>query len=705
MKLIKDLSQREFDRVEELLTKMTLDEKIGQLNQPNLFDDKAALGDLVREGKVGSLVLAYSALAGTESRKSQLGFRQELQRIAIEESPSGIPILFGRDVIHGHRTVFPIPLMQAHSWNVDLVEKASSTAAKEAIADDIHWTFAPMMDIARDPRWGRIIEGFGEDPHLASEMAVAMIKGFQSAGIAACAKHFVAYGASEGGRDYNTTEVSDYTLRNIYLPPFAASVRAGVLTVMASFNDISGEAVTGSRRLLTGLLKEELGFEGFVVSDWDAVGQLIRQGAAADRRAAAAIAINAGIDMDMVSNCFIDHLPELVKDGTVSESRLNDAVRRVLLVKSAVGLLDLPDNRTPMQAPVYELNVQLAHDAAASGMVLLKNEFELLPLPVQEKKIALLGQFLNEQRSMLGSWTLDGRAEDVQVFEECMKQTAPELIFINAASGSADAAVEAAIQADVVIVALGEDWNNTGEARGHAGLLLPDEQLDLLCAVNNVNKNIVSVIFSGRPLIFDEVSQLSKAVLYAGHSGTAAASAAASILFGLNDPCGKLSVTFPRNAGQIPIYYNQRSAGRDIDNYYGKAVFKNYQDCEDSPMYPFGYGLQYTTYEYGKPEINKVDNTICVSVDITNTGKRTGIETVQCYASYPASEFVRPIRELKQFHRVSLNPGETKKVEFNIEINDLAYFAPDGKLIHSKGKYVFWIGGCSTVTESVTIDI
>ena len=701
MKKINELSPAELSRVDELIGRMTIDEKVGQLNQPCLADDTEALNDMVREGKVGSLVLAYSPLAGSESRKSQLGLRRELQRIAIEESKSGIPILFGRDVIHGHRTVFPIPLMQANSWDADLVEAAAATAAKEAKNDDIHWTFAPMIDIARDPRWGRIIEGNGEDPHLTSVMAEAMVNGFQSAGIAACAKHYVGYGASEGGRDYNTTEVSDYTLRNIYLSPYTAAVRAGVLTVMASFNDISGEAVTGSRRLLTGLLKEELGFDGFIVSDWEAVGQLIRQGAAADRRDAAAVAINAGIDMDMVSGCFIDHLADLVKDGVVSETRLDDAVRRVLLVKAALGLLDIPSQKTSIQTAIAEMDLTLANDLASAGMVLLKNDTGLLPLPSGGKTIALLGQFANERRCLLGSWTLDGHAEDVATLEESIRKTAPGIKLLTPQSDSPEDTAETAGLADVVIVAVGEDWNDTGEARGSAKMSLPEEQLATLRAAARVNKNIVTVVFSGRPLLFDEISEKSQALLYAGHSGTAAATAAASILFGSVDPCGKLSVTFPRCVGQIPIYYNQRSAGREIDDYYGKAFFRNYQDCEGSPLYPFGFGLQYTTYEYGKPEAD-VDsdargNTIRLSVEVTNTGDRVGIETVQCYMTAPASEFVRPIRELKQFKRVKLDPGESKTVSFCLDTNDISYFRPDGKTEVSKGKYTFWLGGSSNV--------
>jgi len=611
----------------------------------------------------------------------------------MEETRLGIPLIIGRDVIYGHHTVFPIPLAQAASWDTEAVSGAAATMCKEAAADNIRWTYAPMLDIARDPRWGRIIEGYGEDPFLVSAMARSSVAGIARSGMAACAKHFVGYGAAEGGRDYNNTEISDYTLRNVYLPPFKAAIDAGLTTIMSAFNDVNGVPVSGSRRLLTDILKNEFGFDGFVYSDWDAVAQLVEQGVARDLKEACEIAINAGVDMDNPHECFVTHLPELLAEGKVSRERLDDAVRRVLRAKFRIGLFDMKP--TVPARPEYAF--EQARSLAAGGMVLLQNNDNLLPLPKKGVKIAVVGPMAGERRAHLGSWMLDGKTEDVVTVLEGVRAAAPEAEIITPISGLADDVITACRGADYVIAAVGESHDRTGEARSVADIALSPDQAALIREISRFNRNIAAVVCAGRPLALTNIVDHAKAVLYAWHSGHTAGLAAADVLFGDANPSGRLPVTFPRATGQIPLYYNHRSAGRKIDEYYGGHEFNNYQDCPGSPLYPFGYGLSYTEFRYGEPYADKTGiepgGTVTVSVEVTNAGKRAGVETVQCYVRDHVAGVMRPKRELKGFRRVFLEPGETKTVSFALGTTELSFYGADGELRAEPGTFSAYIGG------------
>jgi beta-glucosidase len=695
------------ERVEDLLSRMTLQEKIGQLNQVMASDyNKEEVRQLIREGKVGSRILATTAHAGNEAQfTADLEEHNRAQRIAVEESRLGIPVINGRDIIHGHRTVFPIPLAQAASWNPELVEKAAAIAGLEASTNGVHWTFAPMLDISRDPRWGRIIEGFGEDPYLCSVLGKATVRGFQGGDmrepgkIAACAKHYIGYGASEGGRDYDSIELSDNTMRNIYLPPFKAAVEAGVATVMSAFHENNGEPITASHYLLTELLKEELNFDGFVISDWDAVKQLIHQRVAEDDKSAAEIALNAGVDMDMVSNCYVKHLEELIEEEKVKEEILNEAVRRVLRIKFKLGLFENPytDMELAEKVQLCDNHLQTARKLAEKSMVLLKNENSILPLPRREKTIAVIGPMAEARKAMMGSWTLDGRESEVVTIVEGIKRAAPDAKVITVSSGLADDMILAARRADIVVVALGESNVRSGEANSVGDIVLPPGQIELVEMISRFNKSIVTVVCAGRPLAIERLSELSQAVLYAWHPGTEGGNAIGNVLFGNVNPSGKLPVTMLRHVGQAPLYYNRKSNGRPIDEYYGDSHFMNYHDMTGSPLYPFGYGLSYTTFSYRDMEVNRQvisgDDTIEVSAMVTNTGGCAGEEIVQCYVRDMVSSITRPVKELKGFSRLYLEPSQSERVSFTLTKEDLSFYGRTGKLTFEPGEFEVEIGG------------
>lgn len=695
------------ERVNDLLSQMTLEEKIGQLHQVVATEwNIEEVRRLAREGKVGSRLLASSGLAGNEQQHTaDVAEGNEVQRIAVEESRLGIPIINGRDVIHGHRTVFPIPLAQASSWDPDLVKEASSIAALEATSSGVHWTFAPMMDIARDPRWGRIIEGYGEDPYLCSKMAQASVRGFQgddlaaSGSIAACAKHYVGYGASEGGRDYNSVEITDNTLRNIYLLPFKAAVQAGVSTVMAAFNEIGGEPATKSHYLLTEVLKDEFGFDGFVVSDWEAIMQLVHQGTAANEKEAACQAFNAGVDMDMTDGCYLKHLEELVKEGKVSDERINDAVRRILYIKFKLGLFENPYTDLNM-APKVQLHpdhLACARKLAARSMVLLKNRNNILPLKKKGMKIAVIGPMVNERRALMGSWTLDGKENEVVSILEGIRAAAVDAEIITAPSGLMDDMILATRGADVAVIALGESQVRSGEANSVAELSLTPGQEELVEAVSAFGTPVVAVIFAGRPLAITRIDKLADAVLYAWHPGTQGGNAVADILFGDVNPSGKLPVTFPRVTGQVPIYYNHKNTGRAIDEYFGDSQFLNYHDYTGKPLYPFGFGLSYTEFKYDNIDIDrtviKAGEIVNVRVRVKNIGERAGEEIVQCYIRDMVASATRPIRELKGFKRIYLEPGEEEIVTFALGTEEMSFYRNDGKWVLEPGEFKVWVGG------------
>ncbi len=683
------------EHVNHLLAQMTLDEKIGQLNQPMIQD--AADLDLLRQGRAGSVINAAGALAGQEPSGPASPEVYNLLQGAALEARLRIPLLFGRDVIHGLRTVLPIPLAQAASFDPALVEEGAALAACEARATGTHWTFAPMLDIARDPRWGRIAEGFGEDPFLASRMAGAAVRGFQGPDlgrldkVVACAKHYVGYGTAVGGRDYENGELSEATLRDVYLPPFKAAVDAGVGTVMSAFIDLNGVPASANRRLLTGVLREEWGFGGFVVSDWDAVAELVSHGVAEDRGHAAALALRAGVDMDMVSGTYGETLAQNLQQGRITLAEIDEAVRRVLRIKVRAGLFEQPFADPERAArEVLTLDARaLARRMARASLVLLKNEAGLLPLD-GFRRILIAGPFAHARSELFGTWTMDGRAEDALPLDEAFRRIAPDGVEVWAAPAP-DQALAYAPFADVIVLVVGEHPARSGENANVSDLGLPPGQSAWVTALANLGKPLVMVVFAGRPLaITREVAQ-AQAVVYAWHPGLEGAAALAEVLFGLEAPAGRLPVTVPRATGQVPIYYNHKPSGRPLSP---DGLFRTrYVDLPSAPLYPFGYGLTYTrfTYENLRVSAPRLRDTLTVSADITNAGPRPGTEVVQLYVRDLVGSLTRPVRELKGFRRVTLGPGETRRVSFTLCEHDLAFTRGDGTFGVEPGRFRVWI--------------
>lgn len=698
-----------FDKkVDEIIEKMTLKEKIGQLNQitgPLEEGQLEGIKHAIRNGEVGSIILARSSTAGNDPQGHvNIELYNELQRIAVEESNMKIPMIYGRDVIHGHRTVYPIPLASAAAFNEELLEKCYRDIAVEASADGIHWTFSPMLDLSRDPRWGRIIEGPGEDPYVGAVMARACIKGFQGddltkkENIAACAKHYIGYGASEGGRDYHRTEISDATLYNYYLPAFREAVNSGVATVMSSFNDISGKPVTGSKKYLTDILRGKLGFEGFVVSDWDAVCQLEKQGVAGSRSDCAKIAINAGLDLNMCDRCYIDELEKLVLNGEVSEETINTAVRRILRVKFAIGLFENPYRESFDYDRASHL--KNSRELAAESMVLLKNN-KVLPLD-KSQKIALIGPFCYERRSLLGSWVLDGDEEETTNFYEALVGAVGEdNVLVQSENLFYDDSNYLFPDADAVILALGESNFATGENRAVSDISLSAYQQQLVDKMHAIGKKVIGVCFFGRPIAMEGVADKLDALLYAWHSGSETARAASDILFGDVIPSGKTAVTFPRKSGHIPLYYNVTSSGRPVDCYYNENPQNCYLDSTPTPYYPFGFGLSYTEFKYADIKASK--NRISLdalksgkkaefSIEIKNIGDFDAKETVQLYIRDKVASLMRPIRELKQFKKPFIKKGESVVLTFLLGYEELGFYDENGEYLLEKGEFDIFIG-------------
>jgi beta-glucosidase len=712
-----DPSQPVKKRVADLLKRMTLAEKIGQLQQLDRgTNDATVFSDQLRSGAVGSF------LGGSQMIETPVQ-RNALQHIAVEQSRLGIPLIFGHDSIHGFRTVFPIPLAQACAWEPELFERTEAISARETAAVGIDWTFAPMVDLARDPRWGRIAEGFGEDPWLGALYAAACVRGFQGTNVAApdrvvaCLKHYVGYGAAEGGRDYNTTEISEYTLRNFYLPQFKAGVDAGAWTLMSAFNCLSGMPASANHHTLTEILRDEWKFRGFVISDWDAVSELIPQGVAADGAEAARLALTAGVDMEMVSSNYHNTLPEQVKQGKVPESVVDEAVRRILTVKFAKGLFDRPyvDENLYLTALLKPDALALAREAAAKSCVLLKNENGALPISHQAKTIALIGPLGEETGDLLGCWAGPGRWQDVvslaaglrgklapgselKVVRGCeitgtakiTKRLDGTSVAEAAAAGGDDfaEAVSAARAADVVILALGEPGGWTGENSSRSDFGLPGRQMELFDAVVATGKPVIVVLINGRPLAVPRVQEKAAAILEAWDPGIQGGNGVADVLFGDVDPTGRLTTTFPRSVGQVPLYYNHFNTGR--------PALGKYEDGPSTPLYPFGFGLAYTTFEYGKVELSapvmKPDGMLIAKVNLKNTGSRAGTEVVQLYIrDVAASAGPRPVRELKGFQKVLLQPGGSTDVVFTISGDELGYYDTKGNWLVEPGKFQIWI--------------
>ncbi len=692
-------------QIDALLAKMTLAEKLGQLQQ---LDGEANGNfrpehlDMVRQGTLGSTLNVRGA------QKTN-----QLQRIAMTESRLKIPLIFGFDVIHGYRTIFPVPLGEAASWDPAAAERAASIAAAEARAAGVHWTFAPMVDIARDPRWGRIVEGAGEDPYLGSLMARARVRGFQGTDysaankVVACAKHWVAYGAAEAGRDYNTTDVSERTLREVYFPPFKAALDAGAGTFMSAFNDLNGVPASANHFTLTEVLRGEWKFDGIVVSDYTSVEELIKHGVAADGPDAAREALNAGVDMEMVSRLYNKHAAELIRERKLSLQTIDEAVRRVLRIKFRLGLFDKPyvDEALEPAAIFNSANVAAAREFAARSFVLLKNDQNVLPLDKNVRSVALIGPLADNKPDMLGSWTGDGKPEDAVTLLQGLKAKTPQAK-INYAKGcdvqcdkvdAFDEAVRAAKDSDVVIIAVGESADMSGEAASRSSLDLPGRQLDLVKAVRSAGKPTVVVLMNGRPLTINWLAQNTPAILETWFAGSQAGNAIADVLFGDVNPGGKLPVTFPRAVGQIPLYYNHKNTGRppDARNKYTSK----YLDVEWTPLFPFGYGLSYTKFAFANLKLSAgripVGGQVTVGVDVRNTGQRAGDEVVQLYIRDVAASVSRPVKELKGFQRVTLQPGETRHVTFVLGSEQLGFLDRAMRFTVEPGQFKVMIGGNS----------
>ena len=694
-------------RVEDLLQRMTLKEKISQLGQTPMQDYRDRREEYlqdVREGRYGSRILADTAWAGNAPGESvdpkQIN---EIQRTAVEESRLGIPLIVARDVIYGQETVLPIPLAQAASFNPKLAQEAYRCVAREAASLGINWTFSPMMDVARDPRWGRVIETSGEDPYLTSRMIEGAVKGFQgddlsdSESLVACAKHFCGYAGSEGGRDYDATDFSENTLHNLILPPFKTAVEAGVETFMSGFNDLGGTPVSGSKDLIQGWLKDEQGFEGFVVSDWGSIADLAYFGFAKDEEEAAEKAMNAGVDMAMTYEHYEDHIQKLLDEGRVSEERLNDAVRRILTIKFKAGLFENPYVDEDLNQKVLRRadHVEKALELASQSLVLLKNKNKTLPIEKKDLKLAVIGPHAHSKRQHLGSWCLDGKSEDVSSIYEGIQLAAPDLELFTEDAAFCDEMVEAAHRADVVVLCVGESHRRTGEARNVAELTLPAGQEEMIAEIGKVGKALIVVQCTGRPLPSPAIEQYADALVYAWQSGTEAGHAVAKILFGDVNPSGKLPMTVPRSTGQIPIYYNKKQIGKMRDY----QEYQPYKNEQATPLYTFGYGLSYSSFEYSNLQLSsrKISQSevLEVSVDLSNTSEVSGTELVQLYIRDLAASRVRPLRELKGFQRVDLKPGERKQVKFNLTSKDLEFYGADSCFKAEPGEFEVYVGGSS----------
>ncbi len=717
-------------KVDSLIRIMTLKEKIGQMNQYNGFWDVTGPvpngGDAeikyehLKNGLVGSML----SVRGAEAVRA-------VQKIVVEESRLGIPLIIGFDVIHGYKTLSPIPLAEAASWDLEAIETSAQVAAAEASAAGINWTFAPMVDISRDPRWGRVMEGAGEDPFLGSKIAKARVKGFQGEDlsavntIAACAKHFAAYGFSEAGKEYNTVDIGTSTLYNTVLPPFKAAVDADVKTLMNAFNELNGVPATANKFLLRDILKGKWGFNGFVISDWASIKEISLWGHTKDEKDAAKVAAISGTDMDMESHIYVSQLEELVKEGIVKEDIIDDAVRRILTVKFELGLFDDPYKYCDEVREKEVVNNKSHHEAvldvAKKSIVLLKNENQLLPLKKEGQKIALIGALASDKNSPLGSWRIASKDNTgVSVLEGMQNYKGNTLIYKKGADVSVgethfvneltinetdksefDEAVEAAKNADVVVMVLGEHGFQSGEARSRTEIDLPGVQQELLEEVYKVNKNIVLVLNNGRPLTINWADKHIPAIVEAWQLGTQSGDAIAQVLYGDYNPSGKLPMTFPRNVGQIPIYYNYKNTGRPVaDKTNPNLVFwSHYSDVENTPLYPFGHGLSYTTFKYSNLKLNKtsfkMDEEVQVSVDVTNTGEFKGKEVVQLYIRDLVASTTRPVKELKGFELIEFEVGETKTIKFTLNKEILGFYDNEGNFIIESGDFVVFVGGSS----------
>ncbi|MCS3869683.1 beta-glucosidase [Chryseobacterium ginsenosidimutans] len=712
-------------KVSELLSKMTLEEKVGQLVQYSGFEyatgpqnsNSANVLNEIKQGKVGSML----NVAGSEETR-------KFQELALN-SRLRIPLLFGQDVIHGYRTTFPVNLGQAASWDLGLIEKSERIAATEASAYGIHWTFAPMVDIARDPRWGRVMEGSGEDTYLGTLIGLARIKGFQGKGlgnldaIMACAKHFAAYGAGVGGRDYNSVDMSLRQLNETYLPPFKAAAEAGVATFMNSFNDINGIPATGNKYILRDLLKGKWNYKGFVVSDWGSIGEMVSHGYAKDNKEAAERAINAGSDMDMESRAYMAELPNLVKEGKVDPKLIDDAARRILVKKFEMGLFDDPyrfsnENRQKEQTNNQE-NRKFGREFGSKSIVLLKNQKNILPLSKSTKTVALIGPFGKETSANHGFWSVafkDDNQRIITQFDGIKNQLDKNSTLLYAKGANVDdqdksmfaEAVETAKKADVVIMTLGEGSAMSGEAKSRSNLHFTGVQEDLLKEIAKTGKPIVLMINAGRPLVFDWAADNIPTIMYTWWLGTEAGNSIADVLFGTVNPGGKLPMTFPRTEGQIPVYYNHYNTGRPAKNNTDRNYVSAYIDLDNDPKFPFGFGLSYTQFKYSEMNLSstklKGNQSLTISVNVANTGNYDGEEVVQLYIRDLFGKVVRPVKELKGFQKIFIKKGESKTVNFTLTPENLKFYDDQLNFDWESGDFDIMVGTDSQNVQKKTIN-
>ncbi len=695
-------------KVDSIMKLMTLQEKIGQTAMySGSWDQTGPIigsnnGKYIREGNMGAMLNAFT-VKGT----------RELQQIAVNETRLGIPLLFGYDVIHGHRTIFPINLGMSTSWDLKMIEESSRIAAEEASAEGLHWTFAPMVDIARDPRWGRVSEGAGEDVYLASQIAKAYVKGFQGDDLSkhntilACAKHFVAYGAAQAGRDYHTVNMGEDELRNVYLPPFKATVEAGVETFMSAFNELNGVPTSGNKYTLRDILQDEWGFRGFVVSDYTSINEMIQHGFATDSLDAARIGMNAGVDMDMMGSVYRKYLKTLIDQGKVDKALVEDACRRILLAKFKLGLFDDPyryiDEKREANTKYQPEFLAKAREIAAASLVLLQNKNKALPLSNNTKKIAFIGPLVKDEYDILGNWAAKGdrNGQAISIFEGVSDYLKPHQILYAKGcdilkedrSGFTEA-IAISKKADVIVLAMGEGHHMSGEAASRTNLKIPGIQPELIKKIREANpdKKIVLVLMNGRPLNLSDEVNLVDSILEIWFPGTMGGAGVADVLFGAYNPSGKLTMTFPRNVGQVPIYYNMKNTGRPIPEHNPKEDYKsNYIDVPNTPLFPFGHGLSYTTFQYSDLELSSntlsFSNAITASVTITNSGTMDGHEIVQLYIHDKVGSLTRPVKELKGFQKLFLKKGESKKVTFTISSDDLKFYNNNNQYIAEPGEF------------------
>ncbi|TVR34566.1 MAG: glycosyl hydrolase [Balneolaceae bacterium] len=707
-------------KVDSLLSLMTLEEKIGQLtlytsdmDQTGAFLRPEYIED-IKTGSVGALFNAYGA-----------EFTRELQEMAVNETRLGIPLLFGYDVIHGHRTIFPVPLAEASSWDMDMIKLTAEIAAREAASEGLHWTFAPMVDISKDPRWGRVVEGSGEDAFLGSKIAAARVHGFQGDDLsdeytlAATVKHFAAYGAAQAGRDYHSVDMSDRELREVHLPPFKAAIEAGAVSIMTAFNDLNGIPATASTYLFQDILRDEWNFEGFVVTDYTAIMELLYHGVAKDAHHASKLAMDAGIDMSMQDGFYQKTLVDLVEDGRVSESQIDRAVKYVLRVKFQLGLFDDPFRYSSVERQEVEImkpeNLAIARDMARKSIVLLKNDDQVLPIKENIKTIAVIGPMADNQRDLLGSWSAAGDWSQSVSLLDGLRNNNPDVTFIYAEGTGIDdesrsgfnEAVAAARQADMVILALGEAYWMSGEAASRSDINLPGAQEELAKEVYSAGKPTVAVLMNGRPLTINWLDDNIPAILETWFLGTTAGDAISDVLFGEYNPSGKLPMTFPRNVGQIPIHYNMRNTGRPFDA--DSKYTTKYLDVPNEPLYVFGHGLSYTEFDYSPISLSsktmQVSDSLEVSITVRNIGEVAGEEVVQLYLRDKVASVSRPVRELKGFQKIHLNPGESTEVVFTITNEELSFYRIDMSYGSEPGEFSVFIGGNSRDTQTAEFEL